>query len=336
MLYENLGVQLKTKITEMLGIEFPVIAAPMFLVSNPELVAAVSEAGGLGTFPALNYRTPEQFEEGLKIVKSLTDKPYGVNIITNKSNIYQEKHLEICIRHKVPVIITSLGSPKSVIEEAHKIGSRVFCDVTNLEYAKKVESLGADAVVAVGYGAGGHAGKIVGNVLVPWLVENLSIPVIAAGGIADGKTLLSALGLGAAAGYFGTRFIACTETAVNEDYKNSILTSNPEDIVFTAKVTGSHANFINTPYLESLGTELSYFERLWSRFSLTRKWFKMYKGYRAMKGMEQSASSGGKKKAWKDVWSAGQTVGLITDTKPAAEIVSEVIREYSEAKKQLP
>ncbi|MCK5879305.1 MAG: nitronate monooxygenase [Holophagae bacterium] len=330
-----MGVQLKTRITEMLGIDFPVIAAPMFLVSNPELVAAVSEVGGLGTFPALNYRTPEQFEEALKVVKSLTDKPYGVNIITNKSNIYQEKQLEICIRNKVPVIITSLGSPKQVITEAHKIGTKVFCDVTNLEYAKKVESLGADAVVAVGYGAGGHAGKIVGSVLVPWLVENLSIPVIAAGGIADGKTLLSALALGAESGYLGTRFIACTETAVNDEYKNSIVASSPEDIVLTARVTGTHANFINTPYLEGLGTELGFFERFWNRFSFTRKWFKMYKGYRAMKGMEKSAS-GDKKKAWKDVWSAGQTVGLIKDTKPAADIVREVVREYSEAKNKLP
>lgn len=326
---------MKTRITEMLGIDFPVVAAPMFLVSNPEMVAAVSEAGALGTFPALNYRTPEKFEEGLKVVKSLTHKPYGVNIITNKSNIHQEKHLEICIRHKVPVIITSLGSPKSVIEEAHKIGSKVFCDVTNLEYAKKVEELGADAVVAVGYGAGGHAGRVVGSVLVPWLVENLSIPVIAAGGIADGRTLLSALALGAEAGYMGTRFIACTETAVNQEYKDSIISGNPEDIIFTAKVTGTHANFIRTPYLESLGTELSFLERFWTRFSFTRKWFKMLKGYSAIKGMEKSASAG-KKKAWKDVWSAGQTVGLIRDIKPATEILNEVIREYSEAKKNLP
>ncbi len=326
---------MKTRITEMLGIDFPVIAAPMFLVSNPELVAAVSEAGGLGTFPALNYRTPEQFEEGLKVVKSLTDKPYGVNIITNKSNVYQEKHLEICIRHKVPVIITSLGSPKQVIKEAHQVGTKVFCDVTNLDYAKKVEGLGADAVVAVGYGAGGHAGKIVGSILVPWLVENLDIPVIAAGGIADGRTLLSALALGAEAGYMGTRFIACTETAVNAAYKESILASTPEDIVFTARVTGTHANFINTPYLEAMGTELGFFGRFWNRFSFTRKWFKMYKGYRAMKGMGESASVG-RKKAWKDVWSAGQTVGLIQDTKPAAEILREVVREYSEAKKKLP
>ncbi len=326
---------MKTRITEMLGIQFPVIAAPMFLVSNPELVAAVSDAGGLGTFPALNYRTPEQFEEGLELVCSLTDKPYGVNIITNKSNIYQEQHLEICIRHKVPVIITSLGSPRQVIEEAHRIGTKVFCDVTNLDYAKKVENLGADAVVAVGYGAGGHAGKIVGSVLVPWLVEKLDIPVIAAGGIADGKTLLSALALGAEAGYMGTRFIACAETAVNNAYKDSILKSSPEDIIFTARVTGTHANFINTPYLEGLGTELGVFERFWTRFSFTRKWFKMYKGYRAMKGMGESASPG-KKKAWKDVWSAGQTVGLIHETKPAAEILADVVREYEAAKKKLP
>ncbi len=325
---------MKTVITEMLGIEYPIIAAPMFLVSNPELVAAVSNAGGLGTMPALNYRKPEDFEAGLVRIKELTDKPYGINIITNKSNIYQEAQLEICARHKVPVIITSLGSPAQVIEQMHAVGGKVFCDVTNLAYARKVEEQGADAVVAVAYGAGGHAGGIVSSVLVPWLVDNLSIPVIAAGGIADGRSLCAAMALGAAAGYLGTRFIASEEVQVSMPYKQEIVDRNPEEITYTAAVTGTPANFINTPYLQSLGTGNGFPGNLFKKFSFTRKWWKMYKGYRAMKGMTASAQR--EQKAWKDVWSAGQTVGLIHDIQPAARIVTGIVNQYEAARAELP
>lgn len=325
---------MRTRITDMLGIPYPIIAAPMFLVSNPELVAAVSNAGGLGTMPALNFRTVEEFDAGLQRIRELTDKPYGINIITNRSNIYQEAQLELCVHHKVPVVITSLGTPAEVIRKMHAVGGRVFCDVTNLDYGKKVQGLGADAVVAVAYGAGGHAGPIVASVLVPWLLDELDIPVIAAGGIADGRSLLSALALGADAGYMGTRFIASEEVTVNPAYKEEIVERDPEGIIYTPRVTGTPANFIRSDYLDSLGTELGIMERVFKKFSFTRKWWKMIKGYRAMKGMKKSADS--EQKAWKDVWSAGQTVGLIHDVLPAREIVERVVREYDEAKNRLP
>ena len=325
---------MKTAITDLLGITYPIIAAPMFLVSNPELVAAVSNAGGLGTMPALNYRKAADFEAGLIRIRELTDKPYGINIITNKSNIYQEEQLDLCVKYRVPVIITSLGSPARVIEKMHGIGSHVFCDVTNLAFAKKVEEQGADAVVAVSYGAGGHAGGVIASVLVPWLVDNLSIPVIAAGGVADGRTLCSVMALGATAGYMGTRFIASEEVQVAQPYKQEIVDRNPEEIVYTAAVTGTPANFINTPYLQSLGTGTGWAGGVFGRFSFTRKWWKMYKGYRAMKGMEASANR--EQKAWKDVWSAGQTVGLIHDIQPADRIVETVVSQYRECRKNLP
>jgi len=325
---------IKTEITKMLGIEYPIIAAPMFLVSNPELVAAVSNAGGLGTMPALNYRKVEDFEEGLKKTLDLTDKPFGINIIVNKSNIYQDKHLELCMKYNVKMIVTSLGSPASVIEAAKNTETVVFCDVVDLKYAKKVEEMGADAVVAVGAGAGGHAGGTVNSVLVPYLVKNLKIPVVAAGGIADGRTMLSAMALGSSGVYLGTRFIASDEVVVNEEYKNSIVNCKPEDIIYTAKVTGTHANFIKTPYLDSMGTDLGFFEKFLVKSKLTKKWFKMLKGYKAMKQMETSA--GEKKKAWKDVWSAGQTVGLIDDILPASEIVKNIVVEYENCKIELP
>jgi nitronate monooxygenase len=325
---------IETKITKMLGIEYPIIAAPMFLVSNPELVAAVSNAGGLGTMPALNYRKAEEFEDGLKQIKDLTDKPFGINIIVNKSNILQDKHLELCMKYNVKMIVTSLGSPKNVIMAANGTETKVFCDVVDLKYALKVEEMGADAVVAVGAGAGGHAGTTVNSVLVPYLAKNLKIPVIAAGGIADGRTMLSAMALGSQGVYMGTRFIASKEVSVNEDYKKTIVECKPEDIIYTAKVTGTHANFIKTPYLEAIGTELSVFEKFFSKNKFTKKWFKMLKGYKAMKQMETSA--GKTKKAWKDVWSAGQTVGLIDNILPANEIIKNIVEEYEKCKVELP
>lgn len=165
----------------MMKIDYPIIAAPMFLVSNTELVTQASEAGGIGTFPALNYRPIDKYAEALKTIKSQTKKPIGVNIIVNKSNTRQNEDLKVGLDHGVDMFITSLGSPKKVIEEAHKNGAKVFCDVTNLEHALKVQDMGADGVIAVGSGAGGHAGPISPLVLVPWLKTRLQIPIIAAG-----------------------------------------------------------------------------------------------------------------------------------------------------------
>ncbi len=169
----------------------------MFLVSNVEMVVAVSEAGGIGAFPSLNYRPIDQYRNALKEMKSRTSKPIGVNIIVNKSNTRQHEDLKLALDAGVELLITSLGNPKEVIAAAHKNGAKVISDVTNLEHAKKVQDMGVDGVIAVGTGAGGHAGPISPVVLIPWLKRELSIPVIAAGGITEGKQIASALALGA-------------------------------------------------------------------------------------------------------------------------------------------
>ncbi|HRK03353.1 MAG TPA: nitronate monooxygenase, partial [Oligoflexia bacterium] len=215
---------MKTSFTDLIGSKYPIIAGPMFLVSDETLVTAACDAGIVGACPSLNWRTTEQFRQALKTIKqSVGTKPFAVNIIVNKSNLRAEPDLKACLDEGVPLFVTSLGSPKQVIADAHKNGAKVFCDVVNVEYAKKVQDLGADGVIAVSQGAGGHAGPISSMVLVPYLKKHLSIPIVAAGGIATGRGLAAALALGASAVQIGTRFIASTECRVNESYKKAIV-----------------------------------------------------------------------------------------------------------------
>lgn len=317
--------RLDTDLTRLLGCRYPIIAGPMFLVSDVDLVVAVSEAGGIGAMPSLNWRSPEEFREAVRQVKARTNNPFGVNLIVNKANPRVAKDLEICVEEKVPLVITSLGSPQEVIQRMHAVGGKVFCDVTTLQYALKVQNLGADGVIAVSAGAGGHAGPISPMVLIPYLKENLKIPVIAAGGIATGRQLAAALVLGASGVQIGTRFIASKEAKVDSAYKNAILKSNPEDIVLTEKISGTPAAVINTPYIEKQGLTLNPIERMLLKNPQTKKFMKMARVYLGSKLLEKAAAQ----PTWKEVWSAGQGVGLIRDIRPAAEIVEDLVREAS-------
>jgi nitronate monooxygenase len=325
-----------TTFTRMMGIRYPIVGAPMFLVSSPRLVAAVSNAGGLGSIPTLNYKTGEALKEGLAEIGRLTDRPYAVNIIVNKANRRRDEDAKICLDAGVPVFITSLGSPRDLIAKAHANGCKVFCDVVDLPYAKKVEDLGADGVVAVGAGAGGHAGRIVPQVLVPHLKENLTIPVLAAGGIADGRGMLSALALGADGVYMGTRFIASTEAEVAGAYKDAVLRCAPEDVVYTARLTGTHANFIGTPYIKKLGTELTWLERVLYTHRWTKKWAKGFRVWSVSRHMRSSAQKDGEARVWKDIWSAGQTAALVHEVLPASVIIERIVAEYGRALSSLP
>jgi len=326
---------IETAFTRLAGIRYPIVAAPMFLVSTPRLVAAVSEAGGLGAMPAHNFRPVESLEAALAEVCRLTSAPFAVNIIVNRANPYREEHIRACLKAGVPVLITSLGNPGSLIKDAHGSGTKVLCDVVDLSYALRVQDLGADGVVAVGAGAGGHAGLTTPQVLVPYLKERLSVPVLAAGGIATGRGLLAALSLGADAAYIGTRFIASSEAEVSDAYKQAILKSGPGDIIYTARITGTHGNFIRTPELEREGTEVSRIERFLYRNRWTKKWSRGLKLLSANKKLERSARGTGSR-PWKDLWSAGQGVGLVHEIKPAADIIAEIIGEYEAARAALP
>lgn len=320
-----------TAFTKMMGCDVPIIAAPMFLVSNEPMVVEASNNGALGAAPSLNWRTAEAFDAALEKIRGGTNRPYAINLIVNKSNLRFEQDLEIIKKHKVPMVITSLGNPQKVIDVVHSYGGKVFCDVVDLKYALKVQEQGADGVIAVSSGAGGHAGNVSPLVLIPYLKEHLRIPVVAAGGIATGRQILAALALGADAVQIGTRFIATTEATVSEDYKDAILKAEPEDIVMTRRISGTPAAVINTPYVQKTGLDLSPMEKFLRKHPLTAKYMKLYRyvrGTRALKGAAE-------KTTWKTVWSAGQGVGLIHDIKPTADVIKTLVREYWDARNGL-
>jgi len=324
--------QIRTAFTDLMKCDLPIIGAPMFLVSNVDMVVAISEAGGVGTFPALNYRPLDQYQKALKDMKARTNKPIGVNIIVNKSNTRQHDDLKFALDAGVNLFITSLGSPKQVIIDAHRNGAKVVCDVTNLEHAKKVQDMGADGVIAVSAGAGGHAGPISPLVLIPWLQKELKIPVIAAGGIADGRSMAAALVLGASAVSVGTRFIASTEAGVEQAYKDAVVKSSPEDIVMTTRVSGTPAAVINTPYVQKMGLDLPWYLKILKNQKLTKKYVVPLIHWMGMKQLEQAAVG----PTWKTVWSAGQSVGLVDEILSCQGIMEKLVREYNEATLQAP
>lgn len=325
------ALPIKTPFTQMMGCGYPVIAAPMFLVSNELLVTEISNAGGLGAAPSLNWRTTELFDQALRTIRAGTERSYAINLIVNKSNQRMEDDLAVIVRHKVPMVITSLGNPQKVIDAVHDYGGKVFCDVVDLKYALKVQDQGADGVIAVSSGAGGHAGPVSPLVLLPYLRENLSIPIVAAGGIATGRQILAALALGADAVQVGTRFIATTEARAGEDYKQAIIDSEPEDIVLTRRISGTPAAVINTPYIQKVGLDLPPLEKFLRSHPLTARYAKLLRYLSGTKALEQAAES----VTWKTVWSAGQGVGLIHDVQPAADVLRRLVSEYWEARNAL-
>jgi nitronate monooxygenase len=324
---------MKTKLTELLAIDFPVIMAPMFLVSNEAMLIAGMKNGIASAFPTLNYRNKGELEGVLEKLnqekKQLTIKgTYGVNLIVQKTNPLYEEHLKVCVDKQVPFYITSLGNPKQVIEKAHSYGAKVFCDVTNLEHAKKCFEAGCDGFIAVGQGAGGHAGPNPLQILIPALHHQFpQVPVIAAGGIANGEGILSMLSLGAAGTSIGTRFIASTEATVNQDYKNAIVASGMKDIVLTEKLSGTPCNIINTPFAKKIGYKQNWLERLLSNNATTKKYFKMWVQISGMKKLEASIKPGN----YKTLWCAGQSVELIHEISSCATIIEHLKKETQEA-----
>lgn len=320
---------MQTKLSQALHIEFPVIMAPMFLVSNEAMIKAGMNSGIAAAFPTLNFRNEGELEKILDALngekKKVSGKgTYGVNLIVQKTNPLYEKHLNICVEKKVPFFITSLGSPKVVIEQAHSYGAKVFCDVTNIEHAKKCHDLGCDGFIAVGQGAGGHAGPNTLQVLVPSLHHHFPGKiVIAAGGIASGEGILSMLALGAAGVSIGTRFIASIEAGVSNDYKNAIVSSKMQDIVLTEKISGTPCTIINTPFASKIGLKQNWLERALSNNSRTKKYFKMWVQISGMKQLEKSVKPGN----YQTLWCAGQSVELIDDIISCKEIIERLKKE---------
>ncbi|MEQ8474711.1 MAG: nitronate monooxygenase [Fulvivirga sp.] len=316
---------IETELTKILGIKYPIIMAPMFLVSNAAMTIAAIKSGITGAIPALNYRTDKDLRAAIKEIKDKAKGPFGINLIVNKSNVRMKEQLNTCVELGVDFIITSLGSPRLVIEACKPKGIKVFCDVVDVEYAIKVQELGADAIIAVNSEAGGHAGPMSYKELIPLLVEKCLIPIISAGGVGTGKQLKEKLELGACGISMGSPFIATNEAGVSDDYKQAIVDYGAKDIVMTTKLSGTPCTVINTPYVQEIGTKQTWLERLLNKNKTLKKYAKMLTFYKGMKSLEKAAFGA----TYKTVWCAGPSIEYVKKVQPVNEIVEKLISEYN-------
>jgi nitronate monooxygenase len=267
----------------------------MFLASSPALLEAVGRAGAIAAIPTLNFRATEAYRDFLQTFPA--DVPFGVNLILKWAERL-EADVKATVDRKVPLVITSLGDPTPVVQAVHAYGGKVWCDVIGLRHAEKAVKAGADALVAVGMGAGGHAGQMSPLVLGPWLKQKLGVPVVLAGALTTGRHLLASLALGCDAAYVGTRFLATDESWASAEHKRALVEAGPEDLEYTNEVSGVHGNFLKPSLVKF--------------------------------------REGGAANKWKDVWSAGHGVAFIDDVLPAAAVVERMVREFSEAQGALP
>ena len=318
---------IETPLTQLLNIRYPIIMAPMFLVSNVAMCIEASKAGITGAIPALNYLTDIAFRDALTQYKESADGPIGINLIVNKSNIRLKEQLNTCLEMEVDYIITSLGSPQEVINACKPKGIKVFCDVVDTKYGRIVENLGADAIIAVNNGAGGHAGPLPPDVLIPQLNEFCKIPVISAGGVGKGSQLLDVLDLGSVGASIGSPFIASSEAPVSDEYKQACVEYGKEDIVMTSKLSGSPCTIINTPYVQKIGTEQNWLETVLNKNKTLKKYAKMLTFYRGMKALEKAAFSA----TYQTLWCAGPSIEHVKAVRPVKEIVETLITEFEAA-----
>jgi len=310
----------------MKDLSLPAVAAPMFLISGPRLVIETCKSGVVGTFPALNNRTTEGFDQWLTEIETALDghkqvngkpaAPYGVNLIVHHTNPRLKADLEVCVKHKVPIVITSLGAVHEVIEAVHSYGGLVFHDVINLRHAYKAANAGVDGLICVAAGAGGHAGTLHPMPFVQEVRNLFDGTILLSGCISTGRDIASAMQIGADLAYMGTRFINVDESTADEGYRNMIIESGTKDIVYTAAVSGINANFLR-PSLEAMGIT----KEMWSMKA------KMDFG----KEMDAQKAEA---KAWKTIWSAGQGVATIKDSIPVAELVKRLKEEFTAAIKE--
>ena len=316
---------MKTKLTELLNIQYPIIQAPMFLVSNVAMVTEAMDAGIAGCIPALNYRTLEELKNAIRQLKQnkVEGGSFGFNLIVNKSNVKYLGQLEVLCEEGCDFIITSLGSPEETINQAHKAGIKVFCDVTDLKFAKKVEELGADAIIAVNNEAGGHRGNLSPEELIKELTDNCDIPVISAGGVGCKADIDKMLGYGAEGVSVGSPFIASIEANVTDEYKQACVDYGAEDIIMTERISGTPCTVINTPYVQKIGTKATWIENLLNKNLKLKKWVKMIRFSIGMKATEKAA----KKATYKTVWVAGPSIEHTNAILPTKQIIDGLIRD---------
>lgn len=313
----------KASLQSILNITHPIIMAPMFLVSNTAMVIEGMKAGVAGCIPALNYRTLDQLRVSIKELKAakIEGGSFGYNLIVNKSNIKYKDQLAVLCEEGVDFIITSLGSPEETIKQAHKAGIKVFCDVTDLAFAKKVESLNADAIIAVNNLAGGHRGNLSPKNLIEELDKNTSLPVISAGGVGNAKELKEMLSYGAVGVSVGSPFIATTEADVTDDYKQACVDYSAKDIVMTERISGTPCTVINTPYVQKVGTKQSWIERQLNKNKSLKKWVKMVRFAIGMRATEKAANQ----VTYKTVWVAGPSIEHSHAILPVKEVIDKLV-----------
>lgn len=319
--------KINSSLSELLGIRYPIIVAPMFLVSNTEMAIASIHAGATAAIPALNYRTLDDLRVAIKEVKQATSGPIGINLIVNKSNFLYKDQLAVICEEKVDYIITSLGSPEETIKIAKKHGVKVLCDVVNVEYAKKVEALGADAIIAVNNQAGGHAGGTSYEELIPQLKKACTIPIISAGGVGNGYEMRKVLDTGADGLSIGSIFIASTEAGVNDEYKQACIDYGAKDIVMTTKISGTPCTVINTPYVQKIGIKQNWLERVLNKNRRLKKWMKALTFIKGMKALRKAAFGA----TYKTMWCAGPSIEHVKEIKPLGDIIHQLVAEYAEA-----
>lgn len=306
-------------------LRLPVIGAPMFIVSTPALITAQCKAGIVGSFPALNARPAAQLDDWLaQIVQDLADfqranptlkvAPYAVNQIVHASNTRLEQDMAMCVKHKVPIIITSLRPPAEVVQAVHSYGGVVFHDVINLRHAEKAAAQGVDGIIAVCAGAGGHAGTLSAFALVKQIREVYAGTIILSGAMSTGADILAARALGADLAYLGTRFIATAEGNAPPEYKQMLVDSRAEDIIYTNLFSGVHGNYL--------------------RGSISRAGLDPDNLPEADKSKMNFGGSAAAK-AWKDIWGAGQSVSGIHAIESVAKLVDQLEREYQAALAQV-
>lgn len=304
-------------------LSLPAVAAPMFLISGPQLVIECCKHGVVGTFPALNQRTTEGFEEWVVEIKTAlaafekeTGKkaaPFGVNLIVHPTNPRVMPDLEVCVKHQVPLIITSLGAVPDLVNAVHSYGGLVYHDIIKKRHAEKASEAGVDGLILVAAGAGGHAGALSPLALINEIKGFFDKTILLSGCISTGRDIASALQMGADLAYMGTRFINVKESMADPKYQEMIINSKAEDIVYTAAVSGVNANFLR-PSLEAMGIT----EDLWKQSK------------KIDFGSELDAAKA-EAQAWKTIWSAGQGVTSIDDVQPTAELIKKLKTEFKTA-----
>lgn len=314
---------MKTKLTELLNIKYPIIQAPMFLVSNTAMVIEAMKSGIAGCIPALNYRTLEELKVAIHELKAakVEGGSFGFNLIVNKSNIKYKDQLRVICEEGCDFIITSLGSPEETINQAHKVGIKVFCDVVDLKFAKKVEDLGADAAIAVNNEAGGHRGDMSPEALIKELKANLDTLVISAGGVGCKADIDDMISYGADGVSVGSPFIASTEAGVTDDYKQACVDYGAEDIVMTERISGTPCTVINTPYVQKIGTKQTWLESVLNKNKKLKKWVKMIRFSIGMNATKNAAT----KATYKTVWVAGPSIKHTTKILTVKEIVNRLV-----------